>query len=200
MKNGLKKGVSFQCLLSSWSKNFKLRIIKKCQSLNSLLALHKLHKQVNIFGFTFLDLLIKFMKMRRVYILYCPPPPPLQHDGNDLLIPWPLYMCCFTGTPPPPPSCLPIGWRTDPSRSHVFGRRRERGKTSITPLHAGWQRAQKDPCISHVDASHGEWPRIESSLLFCNFFLLSKSLRKSYFGFTRKKTSKTRNRYFFWFF
>jgi hypothetical protein len=39
----------------------------------------------------------------------------------------------------------------------------------------------KDPCISHVDASHGEWPRIESSLLFCNFFILSKSLRKAYF-------------------
>ena len=38
----------------------------------------------------------------------------------------------------------------------------------------------KGPCISHVDASHGEWPRIESSLLFCNFFILSKSLRKAY--------------------
>ena len=33
----------------------------------------------------------------------------------------------------------------------------------------------KDPCISHIDASHGEWPRIESSLLFCIFFILSKS-------------------------
>jgi hypothetical protein len=39
----------------------------------------------------------------------------------------------------------------------------------------------KDPYISHVDASHAEWPRIESSLLFCNFFILSKSLRKAYF-------------------
>jgi hypothetical protein len=33
----------------------------------------------------------------------------------------------------------------------------------------------KDPCISHIDASHGEWPSIESSLLFCIFFILSKS-------------------------
>jgi hypothetical protein len=39
----------------------------------------------------------------------------------------------------------------------------------------------KDPCISLVDASHGEWPRIESFLLFVTFFILSKSLRKAYF-------------------
>ncbi len=39
----------------------------------------------------------------------------------------------------------------------------------------------KGPCIFHADDSHGEWPRIESSLLFCNFFVLSKSLRKAYF-------------------
>jgi hypothetical protein len=62
-----------------------------------------------------------------------------------------------------------------------------------------------DPCISHVDASHGEWPRIESSLLFCNFFYIVKIIEKSIFsevdiGFTRKKTSKTRKRYFFEFF
>ncbi len=60
----------------------------------------------------------------------------------------------------------------------------------------------KDPCISHVDASHAERPRIESSLLFCNFFYIVKIIEKSLFsegeiGFTRKKTSKTRNRYFF---
>ena len=63
----------------------------------------------------------------------------------------------------------------------------------------------KDPCISHVDASHGEWPRIESSLLFCIFFYIVKIIEKSLFsegeiGFTRKKTSKTRKRYFFEFF
>jgi hypothetical protein len=63
----------------------------------------------------------------------------------------------------------------------------------------------KDPCISHVDASHGEWPRIESSLLFCKFFYIVKIIEKSLFSegeiaFTRKKTSKTRNIYFFEFF
>ncbi len=50
----------------------------------------------------------------------------------------------------------------------------------------------KDPCISHVDASHGEWPRIESSLLFCNFFYIVKIIEKSLFsegeiGFTIRK-------------
>ncbi len=59
----------------------------------------------------------------------------------------------------------------------------------------------KGPCISHVYASHGKWPRIESSLLFCNFFYIVKIIEKSLFsegeiGFTKKKTSKTRNRYF----
>jgi hypothetical protein len=63
----------------------------------------------------------------------------------------------------------------------------------------------KDPCISHVDASPGEWPRIESSLIFGNFFYIVKIIEKSLFsegeiGFTRKKTSKTRKRYFFEFF
>ncbi len=63
----------------------------------------------------------------------------------------------------------------------------------------------KDPCISHFDASHGEWSRIESSLLFCIFFYIVKIIEKSLFsegeiGFTRKTTSKTRNRYFFEFF
>jgi hypothetical protein len=46
----------------------------------------------------------------------------------------------------------------------------------------------KDPCISHIDASHGEWPRIESSLLFCIFFIfIEKSLfYEQDIGFTRK--------------
>ena len=67
----------------------------------------------------------------------------------------------------------------------------------------GWREDQhmwdgqglKDPCISHVDASHAEWPRIESSLLFCIFFYIVKIIEKSLFsegeiGFTRKKTSR----------
>ncbi len=39
----------------------------------------------------------------------------------------------------------------------------------------------KDPRISHIDASHGEWPRIESSLLFCIFFYVVKIIEKSLF-------------------
>ncbi len=39
----------------------------------------------------------------------------------------------------------------------------------------------KDPCISHIDASHGEWPKIESSLLFCIFFYIVKIIEKSLF-------------------
>ncbi len=40
----------------------------------------------------------------------------------------------------------------------------------------------KGPCISHVDASHGEWPRIESSLLLCIFFCIVKIIEKSLFS------------------
>jgi hypothetical protein len=36
----------------------------------------------------------------------------------------------------------------------------------------------KDPCISHVDASHAEWPRTESSLLFLKLFLESQNHRE----------------------
>jgi hypothetical protein len=53
----------------------------------------------------------------------------------------------------------------------------------------------KDPCISHVDASHGEWPRIESTLLFLYLFYIVKIIEKSLFsegeiGFIGKITSK----------
>ncbi len=93
-------------------------------------------------SFTFLDLLIKFMKMRLLYIYCSTAPALLQHDGKDTFIPSPFYICQFSA-PPPPPSCLPIGWRTGPSHSHVFCRRRERGETGITSLHVRWQRAQR---------------------------------------------------------
>ncbi len=71
----------------------------KMSSVNSLLALHKLHTQVNILGFTFLDLLIKMMEMRLLYILYCPPPPTC--DCKDLLI---LGHTITSPPSPPPPS------------------------------------------------------------------------------------------------
>jgi hypothetical protein len=53
-------------------KNFKLRTLTKYQSLNSLLTVNKHFIQLLLFWFHFLDLLIKFMKMRLLYILYCP--------------------------------------------------------------------------------------------------------------------------------
>jgi len=60
----------------------------------------------------------------------------------------------------------------------------------------------KDPCISHIDASHGEWPRIESSLLFLYLFYIVKIIEKSLFyepeiGFIGKITYWRRIRYFF---
>ncbi len=53
-----------------------LQLIQKLQAktltkcLNSLLPLHKLHTQLNIFGFNFLDLLKNLMKMMLLYILF----------------------------------------------------------------------------------------------------------------------------------
>ena len=175
--------------------------------------------QLLLFGFTFLDLLIKLMKMMLLYILYCPPPA-LPRDGKGDFDPWPFCIYWVAALPHPscvpigwrsgtlPPSCLPIGWRSGKLRLNMRSR--------VCPLEGeggAWYNittcrmaeGSKDPCISHVDASHGEWPRIESSLLFCNFFYIVKIIEKSLFsegeiGFTRKKTSKTRNRYFFEFF
>jgi len=70
----------FKCL-SNWSKNCTWGNL---QYVISLLTLHKIHTQLNIFGLNFLDLLIKLMKSMLLYILYCPPPPPC--DCKDLLI------------------------------------------------------------------------------------------------------------------
>ena len=63
----------------------------------------------------------------------------------------------------------------------------------------------KDPCICHVDTSHAERPRTESSLLFCNFFYNVKIIEKSLFyepeiGFIDKITSYRRIRYFIFYF
>ena len=82
-----------------------------------------------------------------------------------------------------------------------MGGGRDRCKLTI----CGMAEDTKDPCICHVATSHVGRPRTEMSLLFCNFFYNVKIIEKSLFsegeiGFTRKKTSKTRNRYFFEFF
>jgi hypothetical protein len=113
------------------------------------MSLHKLHTKVNIFGFTFLDRLIKFMKMRLLYILYCPPPLPLE--GKDLLIPSPFYMCRFTIPPPPRPN---VGGGGGPITRSLFWLARGEGGDRYNTTTCGMAKDTKDPCISHIDASH----------------------------------------------
>jgi len=94
-------------------------------------------------------------------------------------VPLPFYMCRFTC--PPPPSVPVRGGGGGPiTQSHFWPPMGEGGdQYNITTCRMA--EGSKGTCISHVDALHGEWPRIESSLLFCNFFILSKSYRKAYF-------------------
>ncbi len=140
MQNGIKYGVSLQCLLSSWSKKFKLRTLTKCQSINSLLTVNKRYIQLLLFWFHFLDLLIKFMKMMLLYILYCSPTPATWVQGS--FVPLPSCMRQFT-SPPSPLRPISGEGNVGPSRGHVFGWRGERGETGVTPPHAGWPRMQK---------------------------------------------------------
>ena len=176
MHNGLKYGVSLQCLLSSWSKNFKLRTLTKYQSLNSLLTVNKCFIQLLLFGFTFLDLLIKFMKMRLLYILYCPPTPATWRQGHFYTFAILYRLICSS---PPHPAFLLAGAAAH-YESRFWppeGEGGDRYNISTCRMAEG----SKDPCISHVDASHGEWQRIESSLLFCIFFYIVKIIEKSLF-------------------
>ena len=127
------------------------------------------------------------MKMRLLYILYCPPTPA---DGKDLLIPSPFYMCPFTGPPSPPRPIAGWGWG-GPSLGHVFCQRRERGETGITTPHAGWRRAQKILVLVTLMPHNGQGQN--HPLLFCNFFYIVKIIEKSLFyepeiGFIGKKT------------
>jgi hypothetical protein len=45
----------------------------------------------------------------------------------------------------------------------------------------GMAKDTKGPCIIQVDASHAELPRIELSLLLCNFFYIVKIIEESLF-------------------
>ena len=145
------------------------------------------------------------MKMTLLYFLYCHPPPP-QRDGKGDFNPWPFCIYWVAALPHPscvpigwcsgtlPPSCLPIGWRSGKlrlnMRSRVCPLEGEGGawyNITTCRMAEGW----KNPCISHIDASRGEWPRTESSLLFCIFFYIVKIIEKSLFyeqeiGFIRK--------------
>ncbi len=70
LQNGQRFCSPLQCFLSSRSKNCK----RWHQQNVNVSTLHRLHTQLNIFGFNFLDLLTNLMKMMLLYILYCPPP------------------------------------------------------------------------------------------------------------------------------
>jgi hypothetical protein len=151
--------MSLQCQLSSWSKNFKLSTLTKYQSLNSLLTVNKCFLQLLLFGFTFLDLLIKFMKMRLLYILYCPPTP--QRDGKDTFIPSPFYIDRFAAPPPP---ILPSYWLAQrPNKQSRFWPPEGEGGDRYYITTCRMAEGSKDPCMSHIGESHEEWPRIESS-------------------------------------
>jgi hypothetical protein len=163
MQNGLKYGVSLQCLLSSWSKTFNLRTLTKFQSLNSLLTVNKRYIQLLLLWFHFLDLLIKFMKVMLLYILYCSPTPATCADLPVL-----------------PPPLRPISGEGEvgPSRGHVFGWRGERGETGVTPPHAEWQRTQK---ILVLFVMLIPQCRTAKDRIILAFFIMSKSKRKAYF-------------------
>ena len=164
--------MSLQCLLSSWSKNFKWRTLTKYQSLNSLLTVIKCFIQLLLFWFLFLDLLIKFVKMRLLYILYCPPTPATWVQGS--FVPFAiLHVPIYRSSPPPP--AHPGGGGGGPITRSRFWMARGEGGDRYNTTTCGMAKDTKDPFISHVDASHAEWPRTESSLVFCNFFILSKS-------------------------
>ncbi len=116
----------------------------------------------------------------------------LQRDRKDNFIPSPFYIDWFAAPPPPilrsywlaqrpTTPILPSYWLAQrQTTSHVLGCRRERGGGWYYITTSRMAEGSKDPCISHVDATHGEWPRIESSLLFCIFFFV-KIIEKSLF-------------------
>ena len=116
------------------------------------------------------------MTMRLLYILYCPPTPATWRQGpfNTFSI---LHMPIYR-SPPILPSYWLAHWPITQSR---FWPPRGEGGDRYNTTTCKMAKGSKYPCISHVDASHGEWPRIESSLLFCNFFYIVKIMRKAYF-------------------
>ena len=149
-------------------KIFKLRTLTKCQSLNTLLTVNKRYIQLLLFWFLFLDLLITFMKMMLLYILYCYPTPATWVQGSFVpfaILHSPIYRSS--------PAHLGGGGGGPITRSRFWLARGEGGDRCNTTC---WMaKDTKDPCICHVITSHAERPRTESSLLFCNFFIMSKS-------------------------
>jgi hypothetical protein len=154
-----------QCLLSSWSKNFKFRTLTKCQSPNILLSVNIYN--FYFFWFHFLDLLIKFMKMRLLYILYCSPTPARWVQGY--FVPFAiLHAPIYRSSPPPPPAHLGGGGGGPITRSRFWLARGEGGDRCNTTT-CRMAKDTKDTCICHVGTSHAKRPRTESSLLFVTF-------------------------------
>ena len=95
-------------------------------------------------------------------------------EMSPLVLHMPIYKS-------PPPPILSSYWLAHwPITRSRFWLARGEGGDCITP-HARWQRAQKIlvlvTLMPHMQNGQGQ----NHPLLFCNFFILSKSLRKAYF-------------------
>ncbi len=112
-----------------------LRTLTKCQNLNSLLTVNKRYIQLLLFWFHFLDLLIKFMKMRLLYILYCPPTPATWMQGPFVFFAI-LHVPIYRSPPPSGPSRGRVRWA-----HHAVTFLAGAGRWGRP--HAGWQRTQK---------------------------------------------------------
>ena len=141
-------------------QKLKVRTLTKMSKSQQLIDTRNALFTTFTFWFHFLDLLIKFMKIRLLYILYCPPTPATWRQGSfnpTAILHVPIYR-----SPPPlrgPSRGGPI------TRSRFLPARGEGGDRYNTTT-CGMAKDTKDPCISHVDASHAERPRTESSLAF----------------------------------
>ncbi len=166
-------------------------------------TLTKRYRQLLLFWFHFLDLLIKIYEDEAVVHLVLPPHP--CHMSARTFCSLPHSTCADLPVLPPPPPAHLRGGGGGPIAHSRFWLVRGEGGDRYNTTTCGTAKDTKDPCISHVDALHAERPRTESSLLFCNFFYIVKIIEKSLFyepeiGFIDKITSQRRIRYFFNFF
>ena len=136
-------------------------------------TVNKRYIQLLLFWFLFLDMLIKFMKMMLLYILYCSPTPATWVQGS--FVPFAILHAPIHRSSLPPLRPIWGEGEMGPSRGHVFGWRRERGETGVTPPHAGWPRMQKIlvfvTLIPHMQNGQGQ----NHPCFFVTFFIMSKS-------------------------
>ncbi len=128
-----------------------------------------------LFGFTFLDLLIKFMKMthcnvttRAILILghstYTDLPLSPTH---------PAFLLAGAAAHYPRPTFLLAGAAAKHGSicGHVFVRWRERGGPGITSLHVGWQRAERILVLVILGSLESKLKRLGLDIFF-NFLTL----------------------------